>query len=117
MGKYVGVKIVDAVPEKSLVDRDNYPAGSEGYLVTYRDGYQSWCPKQEFEYANRPADGLPFGLALEAAIKGHRITRDLLNGYVVSINGVLEQHKDGGRVSLWLPSMTDLHHCGWEVIQ
>lgn len=28
----------------------------QGYHVIYSDGYQSWCPKRQFEEANRPAE-------------------------------------------------------------
>ena len=42
--KYIGIKIVDAWPEK----KDE----QEGYAVVYKDGYESWCPKAVFEEAN-----------------------------------------------------------------
>lgn len=42
---YVGTKIVLAYESKN----DNQ---QDGYAVTYKDGYQSWCPKQQFEDAN-----------------------------------------------------------------
>jgi hypothetical protein len=53
--KYVGVKIIDAVPRKGGInDRlGNHAIGEDGYAVTYPDGFKSWCPKVEFEKANR----------------------------------------------------------------
>lgn len=55
-------------------------AGDEGYLVQYEDGYQSWSPKDVFEKAYREYGGMTFGLALEAAKKGHRVARRGWNG-------------------------------------
>lgn len=61
-----------------------------GYLVEYQDGgksnhpahegYISWSPADVFEKAYRPADGLNFGLALEALKQGRRIARAGWNG-------------------------------------
>ena len=62
MRQYIGTKIIQA--EKQLYDN------REGYKVVYPDGYESWSPKAAFEEAYRPTDGVPFGLALEAARKG-----------------------------------------------
>jgi len=55
--KYIGVKIIDAI-EMSLVDAEAYlkrdlgvkeGTASEGYLVEYETGYESWSPKDIFE--------------------------------------------------------------------
>jgi len=43
---YVTTKLVAAWEE----ERDGKP----GYAVKYPDGYQSWCPKAEFERVSRP---------------------------------------------------------------
>lgn len=43
---YVTTKVIRARPET----RD----GVEGYAIRYPDGYQSWCPKVEFERTSRP---------------------------------------------------------------
>ena len=82
MNKYLGVKIVSAVA-MSLGDYNKHrgweiPADEdptvEGYLVVYPDGYQSWCPREQFETANQPIDGLSFGHAIEAArVYGKRL--------------------------------------------
>ena len=75
MKRYVGVKIIQAEP-MMLVDAEEKlqrkikPGNEEGYLVIYTDGYESWSPKDVFEEAYRPADGLTFGLAFEAVKKG-----------------------------------------------
>ena len=73
MSKFIGIKMVEAVPmtaqtakskgyrvstnhyytndnsqDKNFIDYDF----NEGYEVTYPDGYKSWCPKDVFEKNN-----------------------------------------------------------------
>ena len=43
MKNYIGVKIVKAEP----MEKD----GKAGYKVRYKDGYESWSPKKQFEEA------------------------------------------------------------------
>ena len=45
MKNYIGVKIVKAEPMKK--------DGKDGYKVKYKDGYESWSPKEVFEEAYR----------------------------------------------------------------
>jgi len=86
MKKYIAVKIVNAEPMSAMLatrtlgrdvdttnsaPNENGETGYRGYLVEYEDGYRSWCPEKQFEEANRPCDGMTFGLAQEAALKGH----------------------------------------------
>lgn len=52
----------------------------EGYRVVYPDGYQSWCPKAQFEAAGRPVDGMTFGVAIEALKNGFKVARAGWNG-------------------------------------
>lgn len=98
MNKYLGTKLILATL-MSLGDYNAYrgwtpPEGedqtAEGYLVEYTDGgkanhpdhagYISWSPKDVFEKAYRPSEGLTFGLALEALKQGHRVSRTGWNG-------------------------------------
>ena len=88
MNKYIGTKIVEARPMNRgeyneyrgwTIPEDENPA-DDGFLVKYHDNYESWSPKKVFEEAYRPASGLTFGLALEAAKKGKRIARAGWNG-------------------------------------
>lgn len=72
MQKFIGAKIVQAKPQQ----RDGEP----GFLVVYRDGYESWSPEAAFTEAYRPTDGMSFGLALEALKKGKRVARSGWNG-------------------------------------
>lgn len=98
MRTYIGTKIIDAKP-MNRAEYNEYrnwqlPAdengADEGYLVEYHDGgkgndsrhvgYISWSPKEQFENAYRPTEGLTFGLALEALKKGMRVARAGWNG-------------------------------------
>ncbi len=88
MQEYIGVKVVQA----GWMTRGDYNKyrgwtmppdenpDDSGYLVVYPDGYESWCPKRQFEEANRPTDGMPFGYAIEALRKGDRVARRGWNG-------------------------------------
>lgn len=58
---YIGSKIIRAIPMtredwwretiKGVVDK--YDTFTEGYKVTYEDGYKSWSPKEVFERSYR----------------------------------------------------------------
>lgn len=89
MKKYIGTKIIEAVPairkggkvyEKYQSIPESMDHEDEGYKVRYPDGYESFSPKDVFEAAYRETDCLSFGLAIEAAKKGKRISRRGWNG-------------------------------------
>lgn len=98
MKTYIGTKIVQAEPAKRYWLEDGekiVAAGNEkmaaemlsvatacegGYKVIYKDGYESWSPKEVFEEAYRPASGINFGFAIEAAKQGKKISRRGWNG-------------------------------------
>lgn len=73
MKRYIGVKIVEARP----INRGDYNTyrgwsimadedpDDAGYLVKYPDGYESWCPKNTFDEANKEIGDM----AKNAAIK------------------------------------------------
>ena len=132
MRTYIGTKIIEAEPcEKS---------GVPGYKVVYPDGYESWSPQAVFEEAYRPAKGMNFGLALEAAKKGHRIARAGWNGkgqWVELGKNLYYQHEDGefqqaahedigsqalvfcgtrGRQVGWLASQSDMLADDWRIL-
>lgn len=68
MKKYIGTKTVEAEPItlgefKTRTGRDPYakcentlPDDTEGYLVRYADGYESWSPKKVFDEAYKLAE-------------------------------------------------------------
>lgn len=98
MKQYIGTKIVEAEPahrfwmpdgEKVVVpyseDRPQKLADAvaceNGYKVVYQpDGYESRSPKGVFEAAYQRTDGMNFGLAIEAAKMGKKISRAGWNG-------------------------------------
>lgn len=89
MEKFIGTKIIEAEPayrvDGKTVQPTTWPVpegskAEEGYAVRYPDGYMSWSPKDVFEEAYRRTDNLTFGLAIEAAKKGAKITRLGWNG-------------------------------------
>lgn len=86
--EYIGVKMVWAV-HMSLGDYNIYrewtiptneDPDTEGYMVKYPDGYISWCPKAQFEEANRQTSGMTFGIAIESMKKGLKVARAGWNG-------------------------------------
>ena len=85
---YLGVKLISACPMnlgdynkfKGWKITDNEDPTKLGYLVKYNPEYISWSPKEVFEKAYRPTNGLNFGLALEALKLGKKITRAGWNG-------------------------------------
>lgn len=112
MKQYIGTKLIEAEPAYRCTDGSgkvvitphpeeafpNYPSIEDGYRVRYPDGYVSWSPKAVFEEAYRPTTGMSFGLAIEAAKKGHRISRAGWNGkgqYVEIAVGISYVGPDG----------------------
>ena len=57
MSKFIGVKMIEAVPMTAREANDKgYRIGNhffeeDGYEVTYSNGYKSWSPAKEFEKA------------------------------------------------------------------
>lgn len=57
MAKFIGVKMIEAVPMTAREANDKgYRIGNhffeeDGYEVTYPNGYKSWSPAKEFEKA------------------------------------------------------------------
>lgn len=70
---FYGTKRITAWPE----EKDGRP----GYGVRYQpDGYVSWSPKDVFEAAYQPTDGMSFGHAVAALKAGKRVARAGWNG-------------------------------------
>ena len=86
MRQYIGTKMIEAEPAtrgecyRGAAMLSAEEASWDGYRVRYSDGYESWSPKDVFEEAYRPTDGMSFGLAIEAAKRGKRIRRAGWNG-------------------------------------
>lgn len=96
MKNFIGVKMIvamamvmsDAIAEHGYRPNGDQPYNDadEGYLVEYEGGYKSWSPKDVFEAAYRPTDGMPFGLAIEALKRGQRVARADWNGMWLSLS-------------------------------
>lgn len=60
MAKFIGVKMIEAVPMTAREANDkgyrigNHSFEEEGYEVTYPDGYKSWTPKDVADAAYYP---------------------------------------------------------------
>ena len=155
MKTYIGTKIIQAEPA-FRIDGEIYPESGpvprsmnreEGYRVHYPDGYESWSPRDVFEEAYREIDGMNFGLAIEAAKKGAKITRRGWNGkgmWVVYRTGYpdgipcnkntaeavgipegslfkvrpyLQMKCVDGSFQMWLASQSDILADDWEIVE
>ena len=150
MKQYIGTKLIEAEPAYRVdgkvvaLAENKVPCGykvERGYKVRYADGYESFSPKQVFEEAYRPTDGLSFGLAIEAAKKGMKIARVGWNGknqyvelaerisYENAAHEVINaQHEAIGNKALafvgtsgvqlgWLASQADMLADDWRIVE
>ena len=161
MKQYIGSKIVQAEPAirylmkdgsnmvvakndqlaMEQVDMNEVVGYEEAYVVVYKDGYESWSPKDVFEKACRRTDGMSFGLALEAAKMGKCIARKGWNGkgqyvelgtdfayHTLTGDGCLSFHQDiegkalvfcgtRGRQVGWLASQSDMLADDWYIVE
>lgn len=150
MKKYIGTKMIEAEPALRYADGMIAPVNApvrldepvkSGYKVRYPDGYESFSPKDVFEEAYRPTDGLSFGLAIEAAKKGKKIARRGWNGknqyvelaerisYENAAHEVINaQHAAIGNKALafvgtsgvqlgWLASQADMLADDWQIVE
>ena len=116
MKKFIGTKMVIATPmnRQQYNDYRDWPlpddedGADDGYLVEYQDGgkpnhpnhtgYISWSPKEQFDAAYRPTDGLTFGLAIEALKLGERVARsswDSNTWLILTSNRIIKAFTDG----------------------
>jgi hypothetical protein len=130
MQKYIGVKIVSAIPKKREVlhqeGQDRIP-DQEGYKVVYEDGYESWCPKEVFEKANRPISGMTFGHAIEALKAGYKVARAgwngkgmwlaLYGGKADVLDVITMKTADNKILMGWLASQTDMLAEDWCIVE
>lgn len=80
---------------------ESHLANEDGFLVEYvdggdknhpeHDGYISWSPKTVFDNAYKASGEMSFGMAIEAARRGHKVARKGWNGtgmfaYIVPAN-------------------------------
>lgn len=156
MEQYIGTKMIQAEPAWRITDRtghryiqtkdvnaccENGSKIEDGYRVVYEDGYESWSPKEVFEAAYRPISGINFGLAIEAAKQGKKISRKGWNGrgqyvelasnisYKNTGNEIINaEHKAIGNAALafvgtsgvqlgWLASQADMLADDWYIVE
>ena len=55
MQQYIGVKLVNAEPQKAKKDCGTHNS-DDGYRVRYADGYESWSPRDVFDRAYLPLE-------------------------------------------------------------
>lgn len=73
MSKFIGVKMIEAVPMTAREANDkgykigNHSFEENGYEVTYPDGYKSWSPAKEFDKAYYKLED-PTGILLKKMI-------------------------------------------------
>lgn len=126
---------------------ENEDPSSEGYLVKYNDGYESWSPREVFEEAYRRCDALTFGIAIELLKKGLKVARKGWNGKGLFIvyqkgypegipcnkqtadawglnegdlfkcNPYLQIKQVDGSHSMWVPSIGDCLANDWEIVE
>jgi len=157
---FYGTKKIAATPMTRLAYNDfrgwtlpeDEKGDDAGYLVEYLDGispsntkeysgYVSWSPKEVFESAYQPLDGLSFGHALFALKEGHRIARSGWNGKeqfvyrvpadsypaktdaakaafgeMVPYNAYYALKTVQNTVATWVPSSTDLEATDWQIV-
>ena len=162
MQRFIGTKLINAKPMTRLEYNQfrgwQLPAdengADDGYLVEYIDGgkantaeyagYVSWSPKDVFERAYRPTQGMTFGDAVEALKAGQKVARAGWNGkgmfvyYVpaasypvqtgaaksffgegslVPYNAYMAIKNVNDTVSTWVPSVNDVLAEDWEIVQ
>ena len=161
MKTFIGTKIINAKPMTRLEYNQfrgwELPADEngddEGFLVEYIDGgkantaeyvgYVSWSPKDVFERAYRPTQGMTFGEAIEALKTGQKVARAGWNGkgmflfVIQGSNDIASLHGYGfgeyvgeptfadavfmktadNKLVPWLASQTDVLAEDWEIIK
>lgn len=144
MPKYIGVKIIWAIPmtREAFEAKHGRNVGGdkhgEGYEVAYEGGYQAWSPRDMFDAAYRPIDALTFGLAIEALKLGKKVARAGWNGkgifielqvpdqyskmsspYIfIDTTGLQTDNPDAPRSRVpWLASQTDMLTEDWRVVE
>lgn len=147
MQKYIGTKIIEAEPAikkggKVYLLSEPIPKTmdliEEGYKVVYENGYESWSPKEVFEDAYKPIEGLSFGIAIELLKKGRKVARKGWNGkgifielqrpdanskmshpYIfIDTTGLLTDNPDAPKNRVpWLASQTDMLSNDWIIVE
>ena len=121
MIQHIGVKVINAMPMTrqeyndfrgwALPSEEN--GADEGFLVEYVDGgkantdqfkgYVSWSPKDVFEKAYRPMEGMTFGMAIEALKAGKKVARAGWNGKGMWLSLSCDGTREVAAENFWSP--------------
>lgn len=151
MKQYIGTKTLMAVATTLgdynahrgwTIPEDEDPE-TEGYLVEYPDGYQSWSPKAQFEEAYQSDGNYSFGHAMWLMERGARVSRAGWNGKnmflflvqgstfkvnrepllsilgegtMVNYHGHVDMKTADGIIVPWLCSQTDMQAHDWGIV-
>lgn len=125
---FIGTKIVKAIPmtrgDAELKLKRNVGGEAlreaDGYFVEYKDGYQSWSPKDVFESAYRQIDGMTFSQALEAMMSGLKVKSprtEISSHYLYIQENVLMSHEHTGEKISVSVSSDMIVSDGWELVE
>lgn len=85
--KCISTEIVSVVPcnlfeAQRIMCRALHPikGETEGYIVTDKNGRQTWCSKTPFDETHKFLDKMNFGQAIEALKQGKKVARKGWNG-------------------------------------
>ena len=116
MGLFIGTKLIKAQPMTRLEYNEyrgwelpeDEEGSDEGCLVEYIDGgqpnhpdhkgYISWSPKDVFANVYKASGELTFGMAIEAAKKGYKVSRIGWNGKGMYA-AIMPGHPEGVEIS------------------
>jgi hypothetical protein len=113
--KYIGTKVVDAMPE--IKD------GMVGYSVKYKDGYISWSPANAFEEAYTELGIMSFSAALIAIRDGVKVRRNDWDHNVLYLVKSMEVNDNsfdlvcGNHIETWEPNMEDILCNDWVIVK
>lgn len=132
MKDYVGLKHIQAEPQTK--------DGKDGYKVVYKDGYESWSPKDVFEEAYHTSGDMSFSEALFCLKQGKKAARKGWNGkkqYIELATNISYRNVSGEQVNAehaaignkaiafvgtsgvqlgWLASQADMLADDWEIV-
>lgn len=81
MKQYIGTKLIQAEPCPAWRDSADHKIGDPGYKVRYADGYESWSPKDVFEWAYLPLD-----INKDLKTNAPSISQEMVDGFVKEVH-------------------------------
>lgn len=138
MKKYIGVTMVEAA-ERSWTNPNGTGPDIPGYVVTYPSEYVGWLPKEIFDAAYKPVEGMTFGHAIEAMKSGNRVARkgwngkgmwlclsvfsdsepvtDPVDGQLYEVLPYIVMKTADNKLTPWLASQTDMLAEDWQIVE